>query len=89
MPATEYKHDFIIITDLGGDKHAIDRNAITTITNAIPENPPKGFAMGLDIITIIVANPAGLSGYYTKESMVDYLSRVYRINPQDQSEYED
>ncbi len=82
-------HDFIVITDLGGDKHAIDRNQITTITNAIPENPPEGFTMGKDITTIVVASPAGICGYYTKESMVNLLNRIYRVNPQDCSEYED
>lgn len=68
--------DFMVITDLGGEQHAIDRRSIVTMTNSIPSNPPEGFVFGKDIITITVATPAGLIGYHTRETLISLIKRV-------------
>lgn len=76
-------HDFMIITDLGGDKHAIDRNQIITLTNAIPSPVPEGFVMGGKVITIVVMTPIGPYYYNTNESMFNLLNMIYRIKAKD------
>ena len=72
--------DFMVITDLGGEQHAIDRRSIITMTNAIPSDPPEGFVFGKDIITITVATPAGLIGYHTREPLISLIKRVNKTN---------
>lgn len=81
MPVLD--HDFMIITDLGGDKHAIDRNQIITLTNAIPSPTPEGFVMGRKSTTIVVMTPVGPLSYHTNESMFNLLNVIYRIKAKD------
>lgn len=69
--------DFMVITDLGGDKHAIDRRSIITMTNSIPKDAPEGFVMGgKEIVTVIINSPAGLITYHTRETLISLLKRV-------------
>ena len=77
------EHDFMIITDLGGDKHAIDRNQIITMTNAIPSPVPEGFVMGGKFTTIVVMTPVGPVTYHTRELMFNLLNMIYRIKEKD------
>lgn len=69
--------DFMVITDLGGEQHAIDRRSIITMTNSIPKDPPEGFVMGgKEIVSVIINSPAGLITYSTRETLISLLKRV-------------
>ena len=73
--------DFMVITDLGGEQHAIDRRSIITMTDAIPEDPPEGFVMGgKKVVTIIVNSPVGTISYYTGETLISLIMRVNKAD---------
>ena len=72
--------DFMVITDLGGEQHAIDRRSIITMTNSIPENPPEGFTMGKDLVTVIINTPAGIISYHTRETLISLIKRVNKTS---------
>lgn len=73
--------DFMVITDLGGEQHAIDRRSIITMTNSVPKDPPEGFVMGgKQIVSVIINSPAGLITYSTRETLISLLKRVAKTS---------
>ncbi len=73
--------DFMVITDLGGEQHAIDRRSIITMTNAIPKDAPEGFVMGgKEIVTVIINSPAGIISYHTRETLLSLIKRVNKAS---------
>ena len=73
--------DFMVITDLGGEQHAIDRRSIITMTNSIPKDAPEGFVMGgKEIVTIFTNSPVGIINYHTKEKLISLLKRVNKTS---------
>ncbi|KKK78466.1 hypothetical protein LCGC14_2843310, partial [marine sediment metagenome] len=66
--------DFMVITDLGGEQHAIDRRSIITMTNSIPKDAPEGFVMGgKEIVTIVINTPVGVINYHTRETLISLI----------------
>ena len=73
--------DFMVITDLGGEQHAIDRRSIITMTNSIPKDAPEGFVMGgKEIVTIVVNSPVGVISYHTRETLISLIKRVNKAS---------
>jgi len=73
--------DFMVITDLGGEQHAIDRRSIITMTNSIPKDAPEGFVMGgKEIVTVIINSPVGTISYHTRETLISLIKRVNKAS---------
>ncbi len=73
--------DFMVITDLGGEQHAIDRRSIITMTNSIPKDAPEGFVMGgKEIVTVIINSPVGIINYHTRETLISLIKRVNKAS---------